>query len=99
MPSPPRDVRLYRAETVAAQMLDGEAVLLDLARETYYSLNTVGARVWTLLERGTTVAELTVALNAEFDAPAETIADDVATLTAALLDAGLVSVTPPSGPT
>jgi hypothetical protein len=78
--------------------LDGEAVLLDLASGRYFGLNAVGTRTWALLAAGTSLADATAALAAEFDAPAAEIAADVKSLVSDLLARGLlVAAAPPGG--
>lgn len=95
-PTPIPTALAYRpADTVVFQSIGGEGVLLDLARETYYGLNAVGMRIWTLLGEGRDAARIATTLAAEFDAPAERIAADVDGLLAELADAGLIVAAAP----
>lgn len=75
---------------VVSRIVDGEAVLLDLATASYFGLNEVGSRVWQHLTAGKTFAEIRDALIAEFDAPAEIVARDVSALLDELTAKGLV---------
>ena len=84
------DVRLRASDDVAARGLDGEAVLLDLASGTYFGLNEVGARVWELVEAGTTLGALRNTLLAEFEVEEGVLAADLARLLADLEQRGLV---------
>lgn len=84
--------RLSRSDQVLFQDVGGEAVLLDLASETYFGLNQVGTRVWTLLPDAASLGEIHAVLCAEFEAPAETIERDLLALAAELTEAGLVAV-------
>ncbi len=86
---------LRHARSVVSQQLDGEAVLLDLERETYFSLNRVGARIWALIGEGLTLGEIVDRLVEEFDANRTVIAADAMAIAGDLLAAGLVE-TPPS---
>jgi hypothetical protein len=52
------------------------AVLLDLVRGKYYSLNGTGAQIWQKLEAGLGVAEIEAELGSG-GAPAEQVRDDV----------------------
>jgi len=45
----------------------GEAVILDLEAGEYYGLNTVGARVWKIIQTPTSVATIRSTLLDEFD--------------------------------
>lgn len=56
--------------------LAGEKVLLNYGDGVYYSLNTVGARIWELVQDATSVESLLTQLLSEYDAePAECEAD------------------------
>jgi hypothetical protein len=87
---------LRPARSVVSQQLDGEAVLLDLERETYFSLNRVGARIWALIGEGLTFSAIVDRLADEFDASRTVIAADAMALAEELLAAGLVEPLPPS---
>jgi coenzyme PQQ synthesis protein D (PqqD) len=63
-----------RREGVAAQVADGEAVLLDIENGGYFSLNSVGSRIWELCDGTRTAAEIVSVICDEFD-----VAEDVAT--------------------
>lgn len=70
----------------------GNAVLLDLAGERYFGLNTVGTRVWQLLATPSTLDAIHRTLCAEFDAPADRIEHDLLALVEQLQSAGLIEV-------
>lgn len=60
-------------------LIDPEgAVLLDLKRGKYHSLNAVGAVIWTGLEQGLPLPELERTLATQFEITPETVAVDVA---------------------
>ena len=63
-----------RREGVAAQVADGEAVLLDIESGEYFSLNPVGSRIWELCDGTRSTAEIVSVICGEFD-----VAEDVAT--------------------
>ena len=63
-----------RREGVAAQVADGEAVLLDIESGEYFALNSVGSRIWELCDGTKTAAEIVSVICDEFD-----VAADVAT--------------------
>lgn len=76
-------------EVVGCTLAEG-AALLDLKTYVYYSLNEVGAFVWDALAEPSSFAGLVDQVAAEFDAPRETVAEDLARLVSQLGDAGLV---------
>lgn len=84
--------RASRSDQVLFQNLDGEAVLLDLASETYFGLNEVGTRIWQLIETAPPLSEVHGTLCAEFDADAARIEHDLLALVGELSKAGLVTV-------
>jgi hypothetical protein len=67
-----------------------EAVILDVKTAVYYSLSGAGRRMWELLGRGRTAAEIGKALAAEYDADERDIRQDCAALIGRLLKAGLL---------
>ena len=94
MPATPASVTLdsilVHSSDVLFQEVGGEAVLLDLASETYFGLNPVGTRIWQLLGDGRALQSVRDTLVAEYDAPPEQIEHDLLTLAAQLRDAGLL---------
>ena len=83
--------RLLRSEDVLFQNLDGEAVLLDLASETYFGLNEVGTRVWELLESSMSLGEIATLLQSEYEVESARAQSDVLDLATRLIEAGLAS--------
>jgi hypothetical protein len=94
-PSPLPDAfagqRFTVSPRVLCQEVAGEAVLLDLDSEKYFGLNTVGLRIWQLLQQGQEPAAILRALEREYDADAATLAADLQDLIQRLGRAGLVS--------
>jgi hypothetical protein len=76
---------------VYVQEIEGECILLDLKSGSYFGLNAVGTRIWTLLAEGKNVGETVAAIEAEFDAPAAMIREDVRGLLAELREKGLLT--------
>lgn len=70
--------------------LEGESVILDLASGTYYGLNEVGTRIWTLMAAGRDEDAIAGALHAEFDVTLEGARADLAALASELLSRGLI---------
>ncbi|TVQ95023.1 MAG: PqqD family protein [Chromatiaceae bacterium] len=77
---------------VLFQEIAGEAVLLDLASETYFGLDDVGTRIWHLLhDHGSLRAVYDSMLN-EYDVEPARLEDDLLAHVAQLADAGLVTL-------
>jgi hypothetical protein len=77
---------------VLFQEVSGEMVLLDLASENYFGLDEIGARVWGLLESGSSVGEVMDALMEEYEVARETLENDVGELLEKLVGAGLIKL-------
>lgn len=84
--------RFTTSPDVLVQEVSDEAVLLDLASETYFGLNEVGVRLWHLLsENGDPEAAVSTLLG-EYDVDAETLRHDVAAHLEMLSSKGLIRV-------
>jgi hypothetical protein len=88
----PQDDAVYsrKADILAAQLSEAELVLLGPASERYVGLDPVAADVWAALETPRTLADLAAVLAAQYDAPPERIAADIAPMLAQLVDEGLL---------
>jgi hypothetical protein len=73
-----------------SRQLGEECVMLDLDNGTYFGLDTVGTRVWQLLNEGKSVDEACALLALEYDASREEIDRDVSELVKQLAASGLV---------
>lgn len=83
-------VKYQPNEGVMASQVGDEAILLDLGSGIYYSLNAVGAPIWTGLTGGKCHAEIVDTLVAEFDVTPAVAARDVESFIAQLVEMGLV---------
>lgn len=86
---------LSRAKGVLeARVSEDELVLLGPEAEDYVGLNAVAADVWGRLERPASFPALVAALAEDYDAPPETIAQDLAPVIETLVETGLLQRTP-----
>ena len=49
-------------EEVAAKVMDGEAILINLSNGMYYSMDKVGGFIWELIEGGYSIQQVVVAI-------------------------------------
>jgi hypothetical protein len=78
--------------TVVCCDVEGGAVLLSTESETYYGLNTVGAKIWALLPRHDSIESLCQALQQEYpEVEFATLVTDASDLLQDLRKGGLVS--------
>jgi hypothetical protein len=88
-----RDVR-WRINTprVTSQIIDGEAIMINLESGNYYNLNAAGTSIWDCIERGVSVGEMPVALALQYDIDQTNVEDSVAGLIAELAQEELVVI-------
>ena len=84
-PSIPPTAPLTAADGVLATTFDNEVVLLNLADGVYYGLTDVGARVWHLVGRTTTLESICQTIASEYDVESGRCAKDVHALVHDLL--------------
>ncbi len=79
-----------RRSEVAAKVIDGEAILINLSTGLYYSMGKVGGRIWSLIEQNYNTDDIASAIAVEYDVPTATAAADVAELVAQLATENLI---------
>ena len=72
--------------------LGGEVAILHLKAGTYYGLDAVGARVWSLIQEPRTVREVRDVLVSEYEVALDRCESDLVTLLQRLADEGLIEV-------
>ena len=81
---------LPRNEEVAAKVIDGEAIIINLANGVYYSMDKVGAFVWDLLQAGHTLENVIAAVAGHYDVSREQAESNVQELVQELVQENLV---------
>ena len=77
---------------VLVRELRGEAVLLDLASESYFGLDDVGTGMWRALTTAPTLESALESLLDEYDVTRDELARDLEAFVDRLSDAGLVEL-------
>ena len=77
-------------DEIAAEIIDSEAVLINLGTGMYYTLDGTGCEVWAMIERRHTLAEMCDVLAARYRAEPAAVLSDLTRLAAELLEEGLV---------
>jgi hypothetical protein len=72
-----RAVSIAVAPDVVSEIVDGEAVLLDLRNGVYFSLNRVGTRIWQLIQQHGALEPVREQLLAEFEVSGEALERDL----------------------
>jgi hypothetical protein len=79
-------------EEVVAKVMDGEAVIINLANGRYYSMEKVGGAVWGMIEDGCRLDEIVAVIAARYDVEIARLRADVLQLVTALLREELLSM-------
>ncbi len=80
-----------RAEDLVAKVLDGEALIINMATGVYYSTATSGAFIWEHIAGGCRLRDIAAALAARYGIPLARAEADVLELAAKLLEEKLVT--------
>jgi hypothetical protein len=72
--------------------LGEESAILNLRNSVYYGVNSVGARVWSLLKQPRSIGELRNALLSEYEVEAELCERDLLNLLEKMRSEGLIEV-------
>ncbi|MFO1057447.1 MAG: PqqD family peptide modification chaperone [Dongiaceae bacterium] len=75
---------------ILAEVIDGEAIIMDLSKGGYYSLDRNGAAIWVLLAAGADPAEAAAAIAARYGVAPERAAADLAAIAGQLVAEGLL---------
>jgi Coenzyme PQQ synthesis protein D (PqqD) len=81
-----------REEEVAAKVIDGEAILINLGNGIYYSMDKVGGLIWEMVEQRHTLKEVVDAVVERYQVAREQAEADVLRLSEELLQENLVTM-------
>ena len=87
-----RSIVTLAKHQVAAELAD-EFVVLDVNAGVYYSLENVGARIWSLIQEPRSVRDIRDHLVAEFDVDPQRCERDLQAFLQSLAEKGLLHVT------
>jgi hypothetical protein len=79
-------------DDVVSRDLEGEAVILNLETGTYFGLNEVGTRIWTLIQEHESLNRVFEAIRREYEVSPEALHGDLLRMVDELRAKGLVSV-------
>ena len=82
--------RIEIGDSVIFQSLGDEAILLNISTQQYYGLNSVGARMWSLLMESGDPKQVLATMGGVFEGDPALMLDDLTRLIQELLDAGLL---------
>lgn len=85
-------------QQVAAKVMDGEAILINLGTGVYYSLRASGGFIWSLIERQPSIAQIARCVAEHFEVDEAAAAADVLGLCDKLCAEGLALCSPLAAP-
>ncbi len=80
------------ADTVFAQEVDGEMVLLDMNSENYFGLDEVGTAIWQAMQEKETLQEVLDVLLEQYEVESDVLEKDLANFVNKLVESELVAV-------
>ena len=80
------------ADTVFAQEVDGEMVLLDMNSENYFGLDAVGTDIWQAMQEEENLEKVLEILLEQYDVEEEVLKNDLLAFVQKLQENGLVQV-------
>lgn len=80
------------SDDAIAQEVSGETVILDLRSEQYFSLDTVGTRVWQLLQETGNLQQVYDQLLVEYEVNPNQLRSDLEGLIDSLASEGLIAL-------
>lgn len=84
------DCYIPNTKEIAYEVLDGEAVLINLSNGMYYSIEGVGGRVWELIEGGQTLTTIKRIILAFYEIGEQQVEKDLNAFIEELIDENLV---------
>ncbi len=90
----PADTIAPNPARATGEVIDGEAIVINLETGAYYSTQGVGGRIWSMIEARASVGAMLEQIQASYEVAAEDAARDLQALLGELLKEGLVLVTP-----
>jgi ornithine carbamoyltransferase len=80
------------ADTVFAQEVDGEMVLLDMNSENYFGLDAVGTDIWQAMQVIGTLQDVLETLLVQYEVEEDVLRKDLLAFVEKLQESGLVQV-------
>lgn len=86
------NAKIVQNKEIDASDIDGDKVMMNLERGMYFSLNSVGSRIWDIIENPTTTDEIVKTLLNEYDITEEKCKEAVVSFLKGLEVNGLITM-------
>lgn len=84
-------------DELASTIIDGDAVVVNLATGVYYGLDDTAGAIWQMIVEGRSIAGIAARLAATYDTTVERARTDTARLVTRLLEENLITELEPAG--
>jgi hypothetical protein len=85
--------RFARDPEVVGKVIDGEAIIINLATGMYYSADEVGGLIWTLIDNGHSIDEAAAHVSAHYEIETDRARADIERIARLMVDEGLIKQT------
>lgn len=87
-----QDVLSANEQQVAAKVMDGEAILINLSTGAYYSMSATGGFIWSIIDRRASVDDIVTAVTDHYEVDRSRAVADILRLGEELRAEGLVAI-------
>ena len=87
------NLNIALSETVFAQEVDGEMVLLDMDSENYFSLDEVGCAIWQAMQENQSLQSVYDVMLDSYEVETEKLKTDLLNFVGELKEVGLIATT------
>ena len=81
--------KISRHPDMLSAEIGGEAVMMSIENGAYFGLNPIATRIWDLIEKPSSIAELVQAITDEYEVSGEQAAADVQEFVADMVTRGI----------
>ena len=89
------DTIVIKPSNIAWQVYDGEAVLLDLQARSLQGLNSIGSRIWELIEGEQPLREIAKVIATEYHREEQEVFNDIKVFVEKLIEKKLLTLAEP----
>ncbi len=84
--------KIIFSESVFAQEVDGEMVLLDMNSENYFGLDEVGTTIWQAMQEKETLQDVYDAMIEQYEVAPDVLENDLLEFAEKLRESGLIEI-------
>ena len=86
------DSKIVRENNIVFNEMDGETIMMSIESGEYYGINSIGSRIWKLLETPKAASEICDAVLPDYDVTREQCAKDVLLFLNKMAEKGVVKI-------